>query len=137
MGIARYERRLIAYLIDEIIACLAGAGCSVLLAVYAGLTSIFWFFLIAAASAYVIFVILCTLFSSLSQGSTLGSLILGIKCVHPDGKRFGFRDSLVRAVSKGIFVAILANAIYMLASHTERSVFDRLNDSIVVYRRQR
>ncbi len=138
MGIARYEKRLLAYLFDEVVSCAFGVGIAILMVYYSVLDdSAFPIFVLSAVFAYGVYVVLCTISMILSGGATLGSLVFGIKAVHPDGEKFTLRDALIRAFGKGLVPAVGLNAIYMLCVHSQRSAFDRLSGTIVVDVRKR
>ncbi len=138
MGIARYEKRLLAYLFDEVLACLFGVGIAILMYHFEVLgESIFLIAVLSCVFAYLVYVFLCTLVSALSGGMTFGFMVAGIKAIHSDGSPFTLRDAFIRAVTKGLLPAVLANAVYMLAVHSQRSIFDRLSDTLVIDKRRR
>ncbi|MFA5283250.1 MAG: RDD family protein [Bacilli bacterium] len=133
MEIARFDKRIIAYCIDMLIAAAAGVATSVLLAINTD-WSIPWYFLILIGQTigyfiYCLFVI-CAL--HWTNGFTLGGAILGIKSIHLDRKKISVGDAIVKGVTLGIIPMAIVNAIYMLVIHTEKTIFDRLTDTIVV-----
>lgn len=133
MEIARFDKRIIAYCIDMIIAVAAGIATSVILAINTN-WSIPWYFLILIGQTtgyfvYCLFVI-CAL--CWTNGFTLGGVILGIRSIHLDRKRISVGDAIVKGVTLGIIPMAFVNAVYMLVIHTEKTIFDRLTDTIVV-----
>jgi uncharacterized RDD family membrane protein YckC len=89
--------------------------------------------LIAIASGYVFYVIVnCAFLHLLSTARTLGMAIMGIKTCHADKSRIRFKEAFLKALTTGLTAMDLVNSIYMLSSHTERSVFDRLTNTLVV-----
>ncbi len=134
MEIARYERRVLAYLLD-ILLCL---GCAFVV----------WFFVdwirfLPVVVQIVILELLMGLFYMLfggillkwSNGYTLGSAIFRIKVVHMDDRDITYRDAFIRSITLSIVPWVVVNAVYMLIVHTERTIFDKLTDTIVVDRR--
>ncbi len=70
-----------------------------------------------------------------SNGYTLGGAMLRIKVVHMDDRDINYRDAFIRSVCLSIIPWVLVNAIYMLIVHTERTIFDKITDTIVIDRR--
>lgn len=138
MGIARYEKRLGSYAVDFVLSLLFGIAIMVPMFIYDVLgESTFLVILVGALFSYGWFIILTTLVSWLSGGSSIGDFIFGIRTIHADGERYTFGDAFLRGAAKGILPLMAVNAVYMLATHTERSVFDRLSHTLVVDRRRR
>jgi len=134
MEIARYERRVLAYLLD-ILLCL---GCAFVVWYF-----VEWSHFLPVVVQIVILELLMGLFYMLfggiflkwSNGYTLGSAILRIKVVHMDDRDISYRDAFIRSICLSIIPWVLVNAVYMLIVHTERTIFDKLTDTIVVDRR--
>lgn len=138
MKIARYEKRLFGWLIDEAIP--VGVWIPVFFFVHAGgpeWASVFLQILYASLADYAAYIILCGLSMIVFKGSTLGMLIFGIRCFNPEnGSSIRPSASFLRASLTGIIAMDFLNAVYMLVTHTERSIFDRLTDCLVIdYRR--
>lgn len=138
MNIARYEKRITAYLIDMVLAFLPSLALGIILLYYFP-KEVPWFFVIVivALATWVLYAIFITLSLWIFNGRTLGTGITGIRIVHDNLARITFRDALLRSVNLGILVLALVNAVYMLAVHTERTVFDRLTDTVSVEWRKR
>jgi uncharacterized RDD family membrane protein YckC len=73
----------------------------------------------------------------ISRGFTLGSLIFGIKVMHPNRAPLLYREMFLRSITIGVLPMVLVNAIYMVAIHTERTIFDRITETVVVDYRHR
>jgi uncharacterized RDD family membrane protein YckC len=133
MPIARYEKRMLGWFIDKLVSL--GALAVVL---WAEITyfphdfSLYLSILIAIFSGYLFYVLVNTFFLFLTNGFTLGMLIFGIRTFHANQDRLSFSESFLKAMMTGMTAMDLVNSIYMLASHTERSVFDRLTNTLVV-----
>jgi uncharacterized RDD family membrane protein YckC len=138
MNIARYEKRIWGWLIDEFISLMAGSACLVLMIIF-GRTggSLFLWILLAISGDYFFYVLVTAVTMHLSQGSTIGMLIVGIKSYHPDGERLKARECWLKALLTGIIAMDIINSIYMLVVHTERSAFDRLTNTLVIDARHR
>lgn len=133
MKIARYEKRLIGWLIDELFALAPVVPFFLYIRTLGGaFSSVYLALLISFILQYILFFILCTCFMAISGGSTFGMLIFGIRCYTPEGGHIKGVQCFLRALLTGIWAMDLLNAFYMLSVHTERSVFDRLTDSLVI-----
>lgn len=138
MGIARYEKRLMAYIIDEVLAMLLGVGLFVILIYYGVMEDSFFLnFVLSAIFSYLMYFLLVFPVSLISGGRSFGFMIFGIRAIHADGERFKASDAAIRALVSGVIVAMLASAIYMLSVHTERSPIDRLTNTLVIDVRRR
>ena len=129
MRIARYEKRLIAYFIDFGIA-LAGA-LAIFFLIPLPLTIVEKILLSQIAAALIYFLVTFIMLL-ISNGYTIGSAITRIRVVRLDDERIDVKDALIRASSLAIFPWALINAINMLLIHTERTLFDRLSDTLVI-----
>ncbi len=140
MEIARYEKRVIAYLIDLVVA-FAPAFASALILYFMYQSSfnlpIYFYVLAVELATYLVFIIFTFLFLVISKGFTFGSLILGIKVMHPNRLPLTARDAFLRGVTIGVLPLVLVNAIYMISVHTERTIFDRMTETVVVDYRHR
>ncbi len=140
MEIARYEKRIIAYLIDLILAFAPPLAAAIV--VYLRLPPnfdlpLYFYFLGVEIASYLLFIIFSFFFIIISKGFTFGSLIMGIKIMHPNRIPLTARDAFLRGVTIGVLPMVLANAVYMLAIHTERTIFDRITETVVVDYRHR
>jgi uncharacterized RDD family membrane protein YckC len=133
MTIARYEKRIGAWAVDKLLS----------LALFALFIYFFpqWFgpeaslFLIVILSyliSYVFYVLFNSLFCFFGNGWTLGMLLFGIKAVHSDGRHLRFKEAFVKVLLTGLIVVDIANSLYMLVTHTERSCFDRMSETSVI-----
>jgi uncharacterized RDD family membrane protein YckC len=133
MEIARYEKRVFGWLIDRLLSWLLGGALFYPYHLLFGAGfSPYFLVLLSILSAYLLYVLGVTFFLWISNGRTLGSLFLGTKSFHPDGERLSFADSFLKALLTGVVAMAFLNALYMLFSHTERSAFDRLTNTLVV-----
>ena len=140
MNVARFEKRLIAYLIDMMLAIAVVVTGVVFAYIYLEpIRNLSWYFAIVIALAMIWFVY--TFFNSvyltISNGRTIGGLITGLKVVHPNLEKLTFKDALCRSSTIAIVPMVIANAIYMLVVHTEKTAFDRLSKTVVVDWRNR
>jgi len=140
MEIARYEKRVIAYFIDLMVAFLPCLAIGINIYLDVPLTQnipIYFYVLGVQFATYILFVLLSIFFVMVSNGYTLGALIFGIRAVHLDRSRITFRDAIIRSITIGVLPMVLVNAIYMITIHTERTIFDRITETVVVdYRRR-
>ena len=133
MKIARFDKRIIAYLIDMVLAIGSGSYLAVFFATLTNWTMPWYFIiLIGQFSSYFIYCLLTICALHWSNGYTIGSAILGIRTIHQDHSRVSVGDAIVKGVTLGILPMALINAIYMIVVHTEKTVFDRLTNTIVV-----
>jgi uncharacterized RDD family membrane protein YckC len=133
MGIARFEKRIGAYLIDIISSILFALPLTIFFA-YLSSWQIPWYFdlWIAQLLSWFFYALFTTCSVHWSNGYTLGGLIFGIKSVHRDGKRISVGDAITKGICIGILPFVIVNAIYMLVVHTEITIFDRMTDTIVI-----
>jgi len=140
MEIARYEKRIIAYLIDLILAFAPPLAAAIVVYFRLPLNfdlPLYFYFLGVEIASYLLFIIFSFFFIIISKGFTFGSLIMGIKIMHPSRIPLTARDAFLRGVTIGVLPMVLANAVYMLAIHTERTIFDRITETVVVDYRHR
>ncbi|MFA5236116.1 MAG: RDD family protein [Bacilli bacterium] len=129
MHIARYEKRLFAYLFDSLLSLLGGLA--IFLLIPMPIPFIEKILLSQVAAAF-IYVLLTATMLMITNGFTFGSLFVRVRVVRLDEKRLRWREVLIRSVALSIFVWALINAVYMLTVHTERTMFDRISDTIVI-----
>jgi uncharacterized RDD family membrane protein YckC len=133
MNIARYEKRILGWLIDKVLSWLVLAAVIVLCLLYLPeQTSLFFEILLALAISYLFYVVFTTLALWAFNGYTLGMALVGIRTCHPAGERLRFGEALVKSLMTGLFGMCLLNSAYMLFAHTERSAFDRITKTLVV-----
>jgi uncharacterized RDD family membrane protein YckC len=133
MNIARYEKRILGWLIDKLLSWLVLAAALTLCLLYLPEpTSLFFEILLAFAASYLFFVVSSAIALWAFNGYTLGMALVGIRTCHPSGERLRLGESFVKSLMTGLFGMDLLNAAYMLFAHTERSAFDRLTKTLVV-----
>jgi uncharacterized RDD family membrane protein YckC len=88
-------------------------------------------------ASYLLFIIFTFFFILISKGYTFGSLIMGVKIIHPNRIPLTARDAFLRGATIGVLPMVLVNAIYMISVHTERTIFDRITETVVVDYRHR
>jgi len=132
MRIARYEKRLLAYFIDFAIAL--AVALAIFFLIPMSLTVVEKV-LLSQIGASLIYFILTFLGLWISNGFTLGAAIAGIRIVRLDDEKISIKEALIRSSSLAIFPWAIINAINMLLVHTERTLFDRLSDTLVIDRK--
>jgi uncharacterized RDD family membrane protein YckC len=133
MSIARYEKRMIGWLIDKLISLGALAGVLTVEILYLPKDfSLFLEILIATIAGYAFYVLTVSLYLFFGNGYTLGMQLMGIRTYHATKDHIRFYEAYLKAMMTGFTAMDLINSIYMLSSHTERSVFDRLTNTLVV-----
>ena len=132
MKIARFTKRIIAYLIDELIPLAAGIVFLIFSNIYKfGPDAFIYRALLGLLIAYGLVIIFSTLGLYFFNGFTLGGSIIGIRVMHVDGGKIKFKEALLKSILLGVIAFAIINAVYMLVVRTERSVFDRLTDTYV------
>ncbi len=129
MHIARYEKRLFAYLFDSLVSLLGGMAIFFLIPMPIALIEKI---LLSQVAAALIYVATTSIMLMITNGFTFGSLFVRVRVVRLDDRRLGWREVLIRSAGLAIFVWSLINAVYMLSVHTERTMFDRMSDTIVI-----
>ena len=140
MNIARFEKRLLAYMIDFLLPVILVITANVLGFVYIEeVRGISWYFALAIGftSVWILYTLINSLWLTISNGRTLGGLIAGLRVVHPNLEKLTFKDALCRSATLAIVPMVLINAAYMLIVHTEKTVFDRMSKTVVVDWRNR
>lgn len=133
MSIARFDKRIGAWLIDKILSWgVLGGLLAVEIIYFPKDLSLFLEILIAMAASYFFYVFFISSYLFLGNGYTLGMQIFGIRTRHATQERIRFKEAFLKALMTGFIAMDLVNAIYMLSEHTERSVFDRLTSFLVV-----
>lgn len=132
MKIVRFERRVISYLIDLIVTL--GIAFLIYFFILKGLPLVEYFsmYFWIATIQMVVFFILCTLVSFLTNGYTLGNFICQVKMVCYEKERLSFTACSLKYCMIAIHAAVFINALYMIIVRTERSIFDSLSQTILV-----
>ena len=140
MNIAKYSKRIAAYIWDFLLSSLF-AGLILFLVLYFNhdllKTPLFYLILAFFLVEWLTYTILNSLISFISNGRTLGKLICGLRIVHKDISRLHYGDCLTRAISEGLFVMAIIDMFFVLIRHTDKTTFDRLSNSVVVDWRNR
>ncbi len=140
MNIASFTKRLWGYIVDLIFSLIIPTGLLVLALLYAKhINDIPAFFvsLIFIAASWLSFTIIYAIWLKASNGRTLGNLIFGLRVVHNDVSKLTFGECLSRASMQGLIILVIINALYLLIAQTEKSIFDRVTNTLVVDWRNR
>ena len=133
MKIADFIKRILAWLIDESYVFASSIVLTVYLSInYGNVIPPFFLFLIFAMSAWVFYFFINTILLFASNGHTIGNLILKTRVIHIDRAHISFSDAFIRSITIGLVPFVIFNAIYMLVVHTEKTIFDRLTETIVI-----
>lgn len=131
---ASFERKFAGWLIDKVVSLLFLILYWVLFLNFGSKEiTIMLYWLFSVVLAYFTYIFLGIIFMKAS-GSSLGMLFSGIKAIHFSSPRLSWRECLIREILSGLTVFAIANAVYMLAAHTERSAIDQLTESYIVRR---
>ena len=140
MNIARFEKRIIAYLIDMVLAIgIVVTGYIFGYLFIEPIRVIPWYFsiIIFLVIVWLIYMLINVNWLFFSNGRSLGALIVGIRVVHPNLERLTYKDCICRSAALAIIPMVFVNAIYMLVVHTEKTAFDRMSKTVVVDWRNR
>lgn len=131
MRILKFEKRILAYLLDFILPVL--------------LTVVLYFFYLRTLNwpwvrtlfvleiiASTLYTIINTLFCYFSKGKTIGGFIVNARVVPMQNMPITFANSFIRYLSLSVIPFVLVNIFFMLSVHTERSIFDRLSDTVII-----
>lgn len=131
---ARFERRFFAWVIDKGISLLFFALYFFLFFAFASKEiSILFYGMVSSILAYITYLLLFVPFMN-RCGSSIGMWIFRIKAVHFTDGEISFKEALIRAILSGLFAFAIANSVYMLMAHTERSAIDQLTETYIVRR---
>lgn len=131
MEIARFNKRVLSYLVDFLISFGIGAGCAVPLFMF---TKLPWYFIIMidCVICYAVYLLINVPVMYFSKGRSFGAFIFGIKTVTKENSTISSRNIWVKQLYLGLIPFVIANAIYMLVVHTEQTLFDRITNTIVI-----
>jgi|LAHS01.1.fsa_nt_gb uncharacterized RDD family membrane protein YckC len=133
MAIARYEKRIWAWTIDKLLSFgVFGLFIYLFLRWFGPNASLFLLILLAYLVSYAFYVVFNGLWSFFGNGATLGMLIFRIRAVHADGCHLSLKEAFLKVLLTGLLVMDAANSLYMLLTHTERSIFDRMSETTVI-----
>ncbi len=132
MKIANFEKRVISYLIDLGISL----GFSFLL-YYFALINIDFIkklnsFVIISLCSSLIYFILNSIITYVSNGYTIGNLFARIKIISEDQNRIHFKNTSLKYCFMCFPICIFVNAIYMLIVHSQKTIFDILSNTISI-----
>ncbi len=132
MNNARRISRIVAYFIDLIIATIFSI-IAIIIIVYAShylnwLLNVFLLLLFD----WIIYAFINTITLYFFHGRTVGGYLLHIKIMKTNLAPLTFKNALVKSVTLGFLPMVIVNAIYMLVVKTERTIFDRLTDTIAL-----
>jgi uncharacterized RDD family membrane protein YckC len=140
MNIARFGKRISAYIVNLVFAYAFPVVALVLAYVYvpnfSKIPFLFVFLMIIFASWFA-YTFIFTIWLFVTNGRTLGARIFGLRVVHPNISRLSFGDCFARAAAEGMFMMAIISSLYVIAVHTEKSVFDRLTDTVIADWRNR
>jgi uncharacterized RDD family membrane protein YckC len=135
MKIVGFQKRIIAYLIDQLICFGISTGIYFALAInfpsFWGIVHIGSFFWIIVMESFIYF-ILMTFTSFIFNGYTFGTLICRYKNISLKSDRISFRQTTLKYCFEMFHVAIILNCVYMLVKHNSNTIFDQLSETIVV-----
>jgi len=132
MHIARYEKRLFAYLFDYALALALAIVLFFALPLPLGVVFKIVLTQIAASLIYGIF---AGAASFVFNGYTLGFSFVKVRIVRIDEKRLDAKTAFLRSFMLAIFPWAIINAFYMLIVHTERTIFDRISATLSIDRK--
>ncbi len=132
MEIARFNKRVFAFLVDYLSPMTIGAVLSYPLFKFVDGLPLYFAIIISALICYGVYLLFNVPIMYFSKGSTLGSFIFRIKTVKKDNSKLTIRSILVKHLYLGLLPFTIANAIYMLVVHTEQTLFDRITNTIVI-----
>lgn len=131
MKIAKFNKRVFSYLVDLIICFCAGGFASFPLYKFTKIP-LYFNILLTLVICYFVYLIFCILFMIIVRGMSLGSLIFGVKHVNEDGSNISIRNVIIKNLYLGLIPFTIVNAIYMLSIHTQKTIFDKITDTIVI-----
>ena len=142
MNTARTNKRIFAYIIDLLLCTMPVIAGAILLYYQISVAynyNIPWYFLLVGVlvTKWVVYFILSTIILLLSNGRTVGNFIFGIKIIHSDFKHLSLKDAMCISAVHGLIIMMVINMFYVYLVHTEKSVADRLTQTIAVDYRHR
>lgn len=131
MKIARFEKRVIAYIID------IALSLSIVVGLYFGLhlnvnLSLSWTVVLVFLVGGFIYFLFGFPIVYFSNGRTVGSFIMGLKAVHIRESHITWKAALIRSMGISVIAMVIVNAFYMLTVHTNRTIFDNLSGTYVI-----
>lgn len=130
MDIARFEKRVLSYIIDFIIPVLISCVILYFLSKYYNFPWI-TYAIIGEILMAIFYFLINTLCMLLIKGRSLGMIICKTKVASLNSDKITTRQIILRNMSLAIIPMALVNIFFMLTVHTERSIFDRISNTIV------
>jgi uncharacterized RDD family membrane protein YckC len=135
MRIVGFQKRIIAYFIDQALCFALATGIYFVLCYYFPnfwlIKNVLSFLWILVLEVLINFVFL-SLLTFITDGRSLGMLICRYKIVSLINSRLTLRQTLLKYCFGCFHIAVIINTIYMLIKHTPTTIFDNLSDTIVV-----
>ncbi len=126
MKIAGFEKRIFSYLIDLIIPIALSVLLYFIVFRYSPIKTMFTIYVILLTLISITYFIINTIVTYLSNGYTLGNLFFHIRVIGENEKL-----SFISCVLKYAFLAFpmcaVINAFYMIITHTEITIFDKIS----------
>ena len=133
MNIARYEKRVGAWLFDKVLSL--PAFCFALFMLSFRLRDpipLVFSIVISVLCAFAFYFLLTFSLMWISNGSTLGGIVFGVRAFHPSGGRIKGRECFLKCLMTGVTAMAVASSCFMLFTHTEHSIFDRLTNTVMI-----
>lgn len=140
MNIANFTKRIFAYIVDILISAsfvIAGIVLGTMFSQDFRAIPVYFIVMAAFASQWLVYLIINTFLIFLTNGRTIGCYIFGLRIVHNDISPITFGDAITRSASEGLIVLAIVGLFYLATVHTEKTVFDRMTNTIVVDWRNR
>lgn len=132
MNNAKYYKRVYGWIFDELVSLLFGIFCFWLIYYFNSSIPLFFIVVISIFFDYFFYVLITSISMFAFKGKTLGMAIEGIKTVDMAGQRPDYRSCFLKCFLNGVIAMVVINAAFMLLVHTERSLFDRLTETMAV-----
>ncbi len=132
MNNAKFYKRIYGWLLDEALCLPFGVFCFWLIYYFDASFPLFFLVVISILFDYFFYVLINSISMYAFKGKTLGMTIEGIKTVDMEGNRPSYRCCFLKCFLNGVIAIDLVNAAFMLLIHTERSLFDRLSQTMAV-----
>ncbi len=132
MKIARFEKRVIAYIIDIALSLSIVVGLYFGFHLNASLSSLSWTIVLIFLVGGFIYFLFGFPILYITNGRTVGSFIMGLKAVHIREAHISWKAALIRSMGISVIAMVIVNAFYMLTVHTNRTIFDYLSGTYVI-----
>lgn len=135
MNIASFSKRIWAYIIDFVLTALIPGGTLTLLYIFVPeMNDIPVYFIVFGVifTHWFVYFLVIGFYIFVTNGRTIGNLLLGLRIIHPHIKRLSLGDAFGRSAAQGLVILPIISILYVIIIHTEKSVFDRMTKTIVV-----